>query len=582
MPGCDWIPGIAQLKSTVQLLTGDTEGAARTQQNFIRECPVVSQVTSVVQLASGDKKGAKETQKRCLGTINNVANGLPVVGHVKGVIHHAVGDHEGGNQALNAATRTTVVLGAGAAAAVATGGLAAIPAGIAAGSTYDTVDSVISDKPKGIVSAICNVKDNPNGGNFFDAGIAIVGDGMTGYAGGNIGTKIANNVKVGQLEAAQASKVEQLTNGLGEMPSGDAIKLGNEITSLGNEINAIKNQGVPQHFYDVKTKQHVVETSGGQVNVGPVTGLEQPGTSGERPGTSGERPGTSGERPGTSGEQPGHSGEGLRPRPQQTAQVIEDGFDCDLYADEPLTCNLSPARKDEILRHYKDQIPQEKQITNQHPNSRLSTQAELNRLGQDRQPPQNTTSESIAELQLQLWLPLQMPQQFRYTSAGLLNDTQHGFLHTFARHWDQWSQFIPEISSLMRAELSILQPVLRRIQSARNPQAARDANQELTRLLASCSDGSLLATLRRLQILIWKYMQDRMVSANYIGEGLNGRGQVQVYFRVGNQIMVVCVSRELYPAVPAMGDGRPIRTVTTVFFIDPATLVDVLIRAIWN
>ncbi|XP_037042740.1 uncharacterized protein LOC119079050 [Bradysia coprophila] len=571
MPGCDWIPGIAQIKSTVQLLTGDAEGAARTQQNFIRECPVVSQVTSVVQLASGDKKGAAETQKRCLGTINNVANGLPVVGHVKGVIHHAVGDHEGGNQALNAATRTTVVLGAGAAAAVATGGLAAIPAGIAAGSTYDTVDSVISDKPKGIISAIRNVKDNPNGGTFFDAGIAIVGDGMTGYAGGNIGTKIANNVKVGQLEAAQASKVEQLTNGLGEMPSGDAIKLGNEITSLGNEINAIKNQGVPQHFYDVKTKQHVIETSGGQVNVAPVPGLERPGTTAERPGSSGERPGTSGERPGTSGE-----------RPQQTTEVIEDGFDCDLYADEPLTCNLSPARKDEILRNYKDQIPQQNPITTQHPNSRLPTQTELNRIKQDRQPPQNTASDSIAELQLQRWLPLQMPQQFRNTSAGLLNDTQHGFLHTFARHWDQWSQFIPEINSLMQRELSILQPVLRRIQSARNATVARDANRELSRLLASCTDGSLLATLRRVQILIWKYMQDRVVSANYIGEGLNGRGQVQVYFRVGNQIMVVCVSRELYPAVPAMGDGRPIRTVTTVFFIDPASLVNVLIRAVWN
>lgn len=84
MPGADWMPGVSQLKSTVQLLAGDKEGAKKTQENFLKECPVVSQVTSVVQLARGDLYGAIETQERCVGTINNVANGIPVVGHVKG------------------------------------------------------------------------------------------------------------------------------------------------------------------------------------------------------------------------------------------------------------------------------------------------------------------------------------------------------------------------------------------------------------------------------------------------------------------------------------------------------------------
>lgn len=88
MPGVDWIPGVSQLKSAVQLITGDVEGAARTQENFAKECPVVSQVTSAVQVIAGDTDGALETQKRCLGTINNVANGIPVVGHVKGKLIH--------------------------------------------------------------------------------------------------------------------------------------------------------------------------------------------------------------------------------------------------------------------------------------------------------------------------------------------------------------------------------------------------------------------------------------------------------------------------------------------------------------
>lgn len=126
MPGFDWIPVVSQVKSFVQAITGDTEGAERTQQNFIRECPVVSQVTSLVQVSMGDADGALETQKQCLGTLNNFANGVPVVGHVKGVIHHIAGDSEGGNQALNAATRSTVVLASGAAAGITTGGRLAL------------------------------------------------------------------------------------------------------------------------------------------------------------------------------------------------------------------------------------------------------------------------------------------------------------------------------------------------------------------------------------------------------------------------------------------------------------------------
>ena len=84
MPGLDWIPVVSQLKSMVQLLTGDAEGAARTQANYFQECPVLSQAVSLVQVVAGDTDGALETQKKCLGTLNNVANGLPVVGHVKG------------------------------------------------------------------------------------------------------------------------------------------------------------------------------------------------------------------------------------------------------------------------------------------------------------------------------------------------------------------------------------------------------------------------------------------------------------------------------------------------------------------
>ncbi len=123
MPGFDWIPVVSQVKSVLQLISGDAEGAKITLKNFSRECPVVSQVTSLVQLSMDDADGALETQKQCLGTLNNFANGVPGVGHVKGIIHLAVGDSKGGKQALNAATRSTVVLASGAAAGITTGGM---------------------------------------------------------------------------------------------------------------------------------------------------------------------------------------------------------------------------------------------------------------------------------------------------------------------------------------------------------------------------------------------------------------------------------------------------------------------------
>jgi hypothetical protein len=61
----NWIPGVSQLKSVVQLVSGDIHGAKKTQQDFIQQCPIVSQVTSIVQLVSEDVSGALETQKKC-------------------------------------------------------------------------------------------------------------------------------------------------------------------------------------------------------------------------------------------------------------------------------------------------------------------------------------------------------------------------------------------------------------------------------------------------------------------------------------------------------------------------------------
>lgn len=84
-----------------------------------------------------------------------------------------------------------------------------------------------------------------------------------------------------------------------------------------------------------------------------------------------------------------------------------------------------------------------------------------------------------------------------------------------------------------------------------------------------------------MQVLIRNFIQDNLTSANYEGEGLNNRGYVQVYFRVGNQIMVICPSNELYPPISEFGDSRPVRTITTIYFVNLTRLARIRIQQVW-
>jgi hypothetical protein len=52
MGGVNSIPVVSQAKSGVQLICGDTEGAAQTQKDFLQQCPVVSQVNNKIHAAS--------------------------------------------------------------------------------------------------------------------------------------------------------------------------------------------------------------------------------------------------------------------------------------------------------------------------------------------------------------------------------------------------------------------------------------------------------------------------------------------------------------------------------------------------
>jgi hypothetical protein len=89
-----------------QIVTGDLDGAAETQKNFVNTCPVVAQVKWAAHKLDGDDEAAEKTNDAFLNTMSGVADGIPVVGHVKGAVHYACGNSEAGDRSMLSATRT--------------------------------------------------------------------------------------------------------------------------------------------------------------------------------------------------------------------------------------------------------------------------------------------------------------------------------------------------------------------------------------------------------------------------------------------------------------------------------------------
>lgn len=125
----DWIPVVSQVKSFVQAVTGNTEGARQTQENFSRQCPIVSQARSAVEAITGDTDAAEQTQLEFLKNASRVVDSVPVVGHVKGGVHYVCGDTKGGDMAMK---RATGVAGGAALGLIAAGPIGAVAGGITA------------------------------------------------------------------------------------------------------------------------------------------------------------------------------------------------------------------------------------------------------------------------------------------------------------------------------------------------------------------------------------------------------------------------------------------------------------------
>lgn len=103
------IPVVSQAISLQQHISGDSEGARRTQEQFSRECIGVSQVRSAVEAGMGNNDAALATQWAFAHNMDNAVNSVPGVGHAKSAIHEACGDRGGAEKAKHMADNSSMV-----------------------------------------------------------------------------------------------------------------------------------------------------------------------------------------------------------------------------------------------------------------------------------------------------------------------------------------------------------------------------------------------------------------------------------------------------------------------------------------
>lgn len=188
----DWILGLSQLKSLVQLTFLDTEGAVKTQKNFVKKSLVVSQVVGGFSLAIGAIthnndwiKYGKEALVEGTKTIGCAADQIPGVGHGVGGLHYWLEDTESTGTCMKSmisATRAAFIMGFGTSAFMFLGPTGATVAGVASGTFLDGILSLDRLPARGFWS-LGNAKEV---GDVFDILVGVVADGWTGYNGGTI------------------------------------------------------------------------------------------------------------------------------------------------------------------------------------------------------------------------------------------------------------------------------------------------------------------------------------------------------------------------------------------------------------
>ena len=104
MGNSDSVPIISQIKSLVQVINGDLEGAKETQKKFLRTNPFSSPWVQVHYRAKGNEDEALKVAEEFANSTLESADGMSFVDHVVGLGFLINGDHERGETVLKGTT----------------------------------------------------------------------------------------------------------------------------------------------------------------------------------------------------------------------------------------------------------------------------------------------------------------------------------------------------------------------------------------------------------------------------------------------------------------------------------------------
>jgi hypothetical protein len=135
----DHIVGISHLKSWIQGLTGDEDGAQQTKNNYA----TTNMLRAIDHHINGKHEDAKNIWKNVGQLAEGVVDSLPVVGHAKGGIHYAIGQRERGDAIMKSASRSVGVIAGGTGGFFVGGPVGAVAGGVAGGAA---VDGIITGK----------------------------------------------------------------------------------------------------------------------------------------------------------------------------------------------------------------------------------------------------------------------------------------------------------------------------------------------------------------------------------------------------------------------------------------------------
>jgi len=136
-------PFASQAMSGIQAITGDIEGARKTQETFLynNTYPVLSQIVSAGHAIAGDLTSAGNLRKKFAEDMQNVVDSIPIAGHVAGGIYYALGDKERGDETMKASTRSSAAILGGVAGFLGAGPVGGALGALSAGSATDLIFS---------------------------------------------------------------------------------------------------------------------------------------------------------------------------------------------------------------------------------------------------------------------------------------------------------------------------------------------------------------------------------------------------------------------------------------------------------